>query len=285
MQAPPSVVFAPFRLDVRDARLWRGHTVVPVPPKPFALLCCLVAQAGRLVTKEALLQAVWPGTAVQEDVITVAIGQLRRVLGDRARTPRFIETVHGRGYRFIAPVAAASAPESPQAAEAGPAPLAAASVPPPIFVGREAALAHVQQWWTAALQGQRQLGVIAGEAGIGKTALVDTVVAQIAATADVWIGHGQCVDHDGAGEAYLPVLEVLSRLGRGAHGADVRAVLRQQAPSWLVHLPALLSPEDRERLERTASGATPARMLRELAEALEALSAVRPLVLVLEDLH
>jgi predicted ATPase len=62
-------------------------------------------------------------------------------------------------------------------------------------------------------------------------------------------------------------------------------VLRQYAPSWLVHLPALLTPEDRERLKHMTSGVTPARMLRELAEALEVLTTARPLVLVLEDLH
>ncbi|HXH09702.1 MAG TPA: AAA family ATPase [Alphaproteobacteria bacterium] len=279
-------VFAPFRLDVSDQRLWRGETVVPVPPKAFATLCCLVAQAGRLVTKEALLQAVWPDTAVQEDVLTVAIGQLRRILGDRARSPRFIETVHGRGYRFIAPVTASdSDPKCFQTAADQPVPQATAGVPPRIFVGREAALAQVQQWWTTALQGQRQFGFIAGEPGIGKTALVDTFVAQVGATTDVWIGQGQCVNHDGVGEAYFPILEALGRLGRGSHGAELRSVLQQQAPSWLVHLPALLAPGDRERLEHMASTVTPVRMLRELAEALEAVSAIRPLVLVLEDLH
>src|SRR4029450_9709029 len=68
-------------------------------------------------------------------------------------------------------------------------------------------------------------------------------------------------------------------------GASLVAVLRQYAPSWLVHLPALLAPEDRERLAHTTSGVTPARMLRELAEALEVLTAERSLVLILEDLH
>jgi ActR/RegA family two-component response regulator len=62
-------------------------------------------------------------------------------------------------------------------------------------------------------------------------------------------------------------------------------LLHQYAPSWLVHLPALLAAEQRERLERTARVVTPTRMLRELAEALEVLTADRPLVLVLEDLH
>src|SRR5262249_59397125 len=155
----------------------------------------------------------------------------------------------------------------------------------PLFVGRDTELAQLAQWWTTVQQGQRQVGMLVGEPGIGKTALVETFVAQVRATEDVWIGHGQCVDQYGAGEAYLPVLEALGRLGRGSEGAALVAVLRQYAPSWLVHLPALLAPEDRERLAHTASGVTPARMLRELAEALEVLTTTRPLVLVLEDLH
>jgi len=79
--------FDAFRLDVCDERLWCGHEVLPLPPKTFAVLCCLVAQAEQLVTKEALLEAVWPETAVSEAVIQVAVRELRRALGDQARTP------------------------------------------------------------------------------------------------------------------------------------------------------------------------------------------------------
>ena len=139
---------------------------------------------------------------------------------------------------------------------------------PPLFVGRDAELAQLAQWWTMVQQGQRQVGMIVGEPGIGKTALMETFVAQVRATKDVWVGHGQCMDHYGAGEAYLPMLEALGRLGRGTEGAPLVAVLRQYAPSWLVHLPALLTSEDQEHLKHLASGITPARMLRELAEAL-----------------
>src|SRR5687767_2126850 len=113
LPAAHSVVFDAFRLDRRDERLWCGHEVVPLHPKTFAVLCCIVMQAGQLVTKDSLLEAVWPETAVSESVIQVAIRQLRKVLGDQARTPRFIETVHGRGYRFIAPVSALASPGDP----------------------------------------------------------------------------------------------------------------------------------------------------------------------------
>jgi DNA-binding winged helix-turn-helix (wHTH) protein/tetratricopeptide (TPR) repeat protein len=285
MQQPQCLVFGPFRLDRRDERLWCGHEAIPLSPKTFAVLCCLVAQAGQLVTKEALLATVWPETVVSESVVTVAIRQLRRVLGDQAQTPRFIETVHGRGYRFIAPLSVPTSPGRPGTvgiSHLTPPPLFRS---PPHFVGRETALALLAQWWTAARQGTRQVGVIAGEAGIGKTALVATFVAQVAATADVWIGHGQCLDHYGAGEAYLPILEALGRLCRGPEGERLVAVLRQYAPSWLVQMPGLLPPAEWEALQRTTGGATQLRMLRELTEALDILTAERPLVLVLEDLH
>jgi AAA ATPase-like protein len=156
---------------------------------------------------------------------------------------------------------------------------------PPFFVGRDTELPQIEQWWTTARQGQRQVGMIVGEPGIGKTALVEAFVAQVRAAEDVWVGHGQCMGHYGVGEAYLPVLEALGRFCLEPSGASLVALLRQYAPSWLVHLPALLAPEDWKRLSHMASGVTPARMLRERAEALEVLTAARPLVLVLEDLR
>ena len=279
------LVFGPFRLDRRDERLWRGSEAIPLPPKTFAVLCCLVTQAGQLVTKEALLEAVWPETVVSEVVITVTMRTLRRVLGDPARTPRFIETVHGRGYRFIAPVSTLVAPSESRMEEAPRRLPSPTFRRPPHFVGRDAALAQLAQWWTMARQGTRQVGAIAGEAGIGKTALVNTFVAQVVASEDVWVGHGQCLDDYGAGEAYLPILEALGRLGREPEGERLVAVLRQYAPSWLVQMPGLVPPSAWESLQRTTGGATQPRMLRELTEALDVLTTERPLLLVLEDLH
>ncbi len=266
MQAPQRLAFGSFYLDLRDERLWGGPEVVRLPPKCFAVLRCLVAQAGRLVTKDALLATVWPETVVSEDVLTVAIRQLRRVLGDRVRTPRFIKTVHGRGYRFIAPVSALASSEG--STPMGP----PRPVPPPLFrrpphfVGQDTALAQLAQWWTTARQDTRQVGMIVGAPGIGKTALVVAFLAQAAATEDVWVGHGQCIDHYGAGEAYLPVLEALGRLGRDAEGERLVACLRHYAPSWLVQMPALLPSSAWEALQRTSGEATPTL----LAEALTA---------------
>src|SRR2546425_4978263 len=97
-------VFGPFRLDPEHACLWGAAQAIPLPPKVFAVLHYLVTHPDRLVTKDELLDAVWPATAVSDAVVRVAIGALRKVLGDPAQTPRFIATVPRRGYRFLASV-------------------------------------------------------------------------------------------------------------------------------------------------------------------------------------
>ena len=229
-------------------------------------------------------------------VLKTSMNELRKALGETAKAPQWIATVHGRGYRFLAPVtlvAPATPAETRLAAIAPlparvltPAPPGPAPVPAPTsrLVAREAEVATLHQWFAKALQGERHLGFITGEAGIGKTTLVDAFVAQLAGQAALWIGHGQCIEQYGTGEAYLPLLEALGQMGRSPDGPHLVALLRQQAPSWLLQLPALLSPAGYEALQRYAGGTTRERMLRELVEAMEVLTADRPGVLVLEDL-
>src|SRR5215510_14843234 len=101
----PQWCFADFRLDPDNACLWRGTQPIALTPKAFDVLHYLVTHPDRLVSKETLLDAVWPKTAVSDAVVRIAIGELRRALGDMTQAPRFIVTVHRRGYRFVAPVA------------------------------------------------------------------------------------------------------------------------------------------------------------------------------------
>src|SRR5262249_56294348 len=126
---------------------------------------------------------------------------------------------------------------------------------------------------------------VTGEAGIGKTALVETFEASVWPESALWIGHGQCIEQYGAGEAYLPLLEALDRLCRGPEGERLVALLTQYAPSWVVQLPGLLSARAMADLQPTLVGTTRARMLRELCVALEAGSAGQPLVLEPEHPH
>src|SRR5262247_1392211 len=100
--ASPQWCFADFRLDPDNACLWRGTQPIALTPKAFEVLRYLVTHPDRLVTKDTLLDAVWPETVVSDAVVRIAIGEVRRALGDMAQAPRFIATVHRRGYRFVA---------------------------------------------------------------------------------------------------------------------------------------------------------------------------------------
>src|SRR5499426_1721923 len=129
MSSSPQWRFADFRLDPDNACLWRGTQSIALTPKAFEVLHYLVTHPDRLVTKDALLDAVWPETAVSDAVVRIAIGELRRALGDMARAPQFIATVPRRGYRFLTTVTQATPPETPHFAS--PAPLLTPVLPLP----------------------------------------------------------------------------------------------------------------------------------------------------------
>lgn len=93
------------QLDVSNRLLLARGRPVPLRRKSFELLVQLAQNPGRLWSKKTLLAAVWRGTHVSDTVLKVCIHELRRALGDERRQPRFIETVHGQGYRFIAEMA------------------------------------------------------------------------------------------------------------------------------------------------------------------------------------
>src|SRR5262245_53699607 len=241
--------FSPFRLDVENECLWRGEQAVRLTPKAFAVLQHLVRHAGRLVSKKELLAEVWPEIAVGEAVLKVSIGEIRKALGDQAQAPQFIETVHRRGYRFIAPLTIASqSVQDPtfnaQNAEEfsgqrltsrGKIPQSAIYPPRsmPTLMGREAELAQLQSWLERALRGGRQVVFVIGEAGIGKTTLIEEFLTQAAARHDLCLARGQCFDHYGTGEAYLAGLAALSQAGRDPGGEALIRALRRFAATWL----------------------------------------------------
>ncbi|HEU4779294.1 MAG TPA: AAA family ATPase [Steroidobacteraceae bacterium] len=263
--------FGAYRLDLAEGRLWRNASAIPLSRKAFGLLSFLAEHAGQLVTKEALLAAVWPRSVVVEAVLTTAVREVRRALEDRARQPAYVQTVHGRGYRFVAPVQAHDDFLNSPNCTAQP------------LVGRDPEWAELRARFAAAFAGQRQIVFVAGESGIGKTALVDAFVTQLAAESSFMLLRGQCIEHYGTGEAYLPILEALGRLGAGSEAAHLTQLLRQYAPSWLPHLPALHTENTTGKA--AASQSTSLRMLRELTEALDRFAADRPVVFVLEDLQ
>ena len=275
---PLRVRFDAFELDEANARLTRDGQPIALPPKAFAVLCTLARRQGQLVTKNALLDAVWGHQHVSESLLKNIISSVRAALSDDAKAPRFIETASRFGYRFIAITVSAAVASSPVAAQGSPVvprPSSGASI-----VGREAALAKMRETWQKALAGQRQLLWIAGEAGVGKTTLIESFVSEMPPRTAAF---GRCVEHFGTGEPYLPVLEVLKEICRLE--PELTRLMRTIAPTWLIQMPWFVSEAERTALHRELAGAHPDRMLREIRELMDHFSATRPICFILEDMH
>lgn len=292
VQIVKSIAFGQYRLDLTNECLWRGTRAISLRPKAFAVLKTLIEKPGQLMKTQELLDAVWPGTFVGDAVLKGCVLQLREALEDSAASPRYIETVHRRGYRFIGGPDEADN-DSESTAQHGTIPVqeeGACTVkhaPGEIQVGvlgRDAELAKLLGWLERVGAGERETVFITGEAGIGKTTLVEAFLEQARQLPGTLVVRGQCLEHFGSGEAYLPVLDGFSRLCRSAEGARALQILREQAPSWLAHMSWLAAPAEKESMQSRTLG-TRERMLREMADAIERLSDQYPVLLVLEDLH
>jgi DNA-binding winged helix-turn-helix (wHTH) protein/tetratricopeptide (TPR) repeat protein/type II secretory pathway predicted ATPase ExeA len=283
-----TIHFPPFQLDLRAGQLSREGQPIQLRPKTFAVLQYLAERPGELLTKHALLDAVWTGVAVSEDVVRISANELRNALGDDRTAPRFIETVPRRGYRFVARMGAEASPatDAPLSIEAIAADPAFDDPLPPVdawIVGREEERAAIGAWLQAARSGQRQIGFVTGEAGIGKTTLVETALRDLERTSrtKLRVARGQCVERHGGGAPYLPVLEAIASL-RCADGPATDATLRRHAPGWLLRATETSSPTE---ASAGAAADTHEHTLQMLAASLVALADQAPLVLVLEDVH
>jgi DNA-binding winged helix-turn-helix (wHTH) protein/tetratricopeptide (TPR) repeat protein len=164
------LVFGSFGIDLENERLWRGNKEIRLPPKAFSVLRYFVEHPGHLATKETLFETLWPGIHVTDAVLAEYVREIRRVLKDDAKRPRFIETVHRRGYRFIAPITTAIASLSDATGDTS----SKRDFNMPVsrgVVGRERELAILQERLDAITQGEAGFVFITGSAGIGKTRL------------------------------------------------------------------------------------------------------------------
>jgi DNA-binding winged helix-turn-helix (wHTH) protein len=268
------VRFDAFELDEGNARLLRHGEPIAVAPTPFAVLCTLVRQPGALITKDSLLDAVWGHRFVSDSVLKTAISELRTALADDARQPCYIETVSRRGYRFIGVTSAMTAAQRPRAT--------AAVVPAaqaPAIIGRTDELARLRAAWSRTCAGELSVVWVAGDAGIGKTTLIDYFVESLG---DVASARGQCIEQYGTGEPFFPVLEALATLCRS--DSDVLPLLRAVAPGLLLQFPWLCTAQERNDLGQERAGGHPYGVLRELGEFFDRYTERRPLLLVTEDL-
>ena len=247
--------FGDFRFDSANECLWRGSQRLSLTPRPFAVLRYLIENPQRLVTHDELLEALWPETYVQPQVLRTYVLELRKLLGDDPARPHFIETIPKRGYRFVAPITR----HLPQADQPSP--------HRPVLVGRGPELTLLQERFISARQAERPTLFLTGDPGIGKTALIDAFCERICHQhAPVRVARGQSIEGFAGKETFYPVREALNGLC-SAEDEKARALLTAAAPAWFTHAPAS------------------APSLGEICEALEALSQAEPLLLIFDDIH
>jgi predicted ATPase/DNA-binding winged helix-turn-helix (wHTH) protein len=267
--------FASFALDTANECLWRDGIQITIPPKPFAVLRYLVENSGRLVTHDELLDALWPETYVQPQVLRTYMLELRKVLGDNAEHSRFIQTQPKRGYRFVAPVFDGEWSVSERPTGNAPQSLRAIGI-----VDREEELLCLKERVRLVTTGERQAVFVSGAVGIGKTALVNEFCRRVAVSipADVACGHG--AEGLGTKEDYYPVIEALNQLCASPAGARACTILARIAPAWL---PA--RAREREVSPSAVTSLSTQRTRGDLCAALEGVAQELPLLLVFEDLH
>ena len=268
--------------------LRRRGRPVKLEPKVFDVLSHLIEHRDRVVTKHELLDALWPGEAVSDSVLPRCIAALRRAVGDNRSRQKVIATSHGRGYRFVASLAAekavpsdSSRPPAPPVEREAP----ASSSSRAEFVGRVDAMARVEAARERAERGEGGVVLIVGEPGIGKTRLTEEAAAR-ARRAGFEVFVGGCYEGEGA-PAYWPWLQILrdtvaatpneetllTQLGSGA--AEIAELLPELSARFEGLEPAGGPPGEQARF-RLYDAAT---------RFLAARSKNAPLCLILDDLH
>lgn len=262
--------------DRANQMIWKGHNCTQLSPKAYAVLDFLHARPNTLASKDELLDSAWPNVCVGDAVLKNAVRELRQALDDDPCTPRFIETVYRRGYRFVGnlPLAENSSSTSVLASDA-------TKSRPQIPAARTHEWQQLNDYWQRACAGERQLVFIDGEPGVGKSALLTAWQEHLTDTENVLCVRGHCQQHfaNDCEYRYLPILDVLGQLCRGPEQQRVIDLLERYAPNWLQQLPWL----HQHTQPAAATGTEPS--LLELVAFIEALSHETALLLVLEDVH
>ena len=272
--------FGPFHLAPAVDLLYRGDEVVPLEPRAVRVLRYVVEHHDRVLSKEELLEEVWPDVFTTDGVLKKAVSQIRRTLGDDAEQSRFIATYHGRGYRFIAPVTRVTAASRTEEQPAGLVPNYDQ------LAGREAEMLTLRAELRSALEGFPRPVAIVGEPGIGKTQLVRHfrrwAVEQGAAAL-----YGRFFDYRGARlapyELFLDLLRTAVINGKPPDATPLRDAIEAACG---IRLPAELFA-DAHRADSVGAGhaGDQFRFIVPICRAWLALSRRQPIVIVLDDLQ
>ena len=274
--------FDEFELDLDRAELRRAGTLTKMEPTVLRLLEVLVRAEGRVVTKSELLDQVWGGLAVTENVITVAMTRLRKALGHVNGQRELVINVHGRGYRFVSPVA-----QQPPMSDA-PRPLHIAKP----FVGRDRVLAELASALADADAGHGNACLLTGDPGIGKTRALEVFAHELGGGAhDPFVAWGHCRESEDTPPLW-PFAQILRQLRTWSakHEKDgAPAAWAAQLSELAKLLPELLQ-ESAPQPTRGEGGPSRGRLARHrsfdaIIQLLASVSEQQTCVLVLDDLH
>ena len=268
--------FDEFELDDARLELSRSGIRIELQPKVLDLLGYLVRNSDRVVPREELFRRVWPDLHVGPSSLNRAVRAARLALGDHAESQRLILTVPRRGYRFAARVEARGSARDGDPRPAG----------TRLLVGRQRESAQLRSLIDEVCRGERRVAFVTGEAGIGKTALVEEVLRAAERDGRLLVARGCCAPARGVREAYRPVLDAIEQLCRSSSlGSRATELLRQHAPTWCAQIPWLEPAGTTRGAAAVGRGVPIERMPREFLSFFGALAARTPIALLLEDLH
>jgi DNA-binding winged helix-turn-helix (wHTH) protein/tetratricopeptide (TPR) repeat protein len=272
-----SINFGEFSFEVGSNLLLRRGAVIPLEPMAGRVLSYLLENGGRLVSKDELLDAVWREVFTTEDVLKRAVSQIRRALGDDAANPRFIETHHRRGYRFIIPENLTNGHEKTENK-------AQPSEPNfDCFVGRDAAMNALQTEFRRVIGGQNgQPILLSGEPGIGKTQTATRFAEWARETENALPLRVRFFDYEAS---YTPPINMFLDLLR-----EGCANIFEQTDDLRSSIEAKLDVNLPDDLFAKVDGgwrasADASRMIAPLAECFVRLSRFRPIILLLDDVQ
>jgi DNA-binding winged helix-turn-helix (wHTH) protein/tetratricopeptide (TPR) repeat protein len=277
--------FGELELDESLLELRRAGVVLSIEPKPLRLLLYLIENRARVLPKQELFQAIWPGIVVSDTALSSALKDVRRALGDDGAQQRWIRTQRGRGYRWVGAVSVVEIGADAAAVAAQPRAAAlldvwdwASRMP---FVGRVEELKRLERAWEHARQGIGGVVLIEGEAGIGKTRLL----AQLGALARGSGGRvlaGRCFSGENQ-PPYQLFAQLLDQIDASESAGLARKLgvhagaIAKLAPEWsTLAEPGVAPLSPGEERQRIFAGV--ARLLQELARS-------QPLLVALDDLQ
>jgi DNA-binding winged helix-turn-helix (wHTH) protein/tetratricopeptide (TPR) repeat protein len=279
----PVYAFGPFELDLDAFELRREGARIEIARKPFDALAYLVQHPGRLITKEEFIRYVWGMSAMSPSTLPTCIGAIRRALSDESEGGRYLETVRGRGYRFVVePIIRGLAMPEPDVPTPPSYSLPSRGRSP--FVGRSREIAILNAALQQANSGISELVLLFGEPGIGKTRILEEFTP-LAHDEGVDSTLARCRESEGA-PALWPWVQIIRsylELQRTAHSQSemslVAPILEQIDPGFRMGATRGSSPISLDpATARFQLFDGISRFLRKEAQD-------RPLVLLFDDLH